>query len=144
MPVQKGDTVRVHYVGKLTDGTQFDSSEGRAPLEFTVGSGMVVAGFDEGVLGMEVGETRTLTLPPEKAYGPRSDDFVADIPRKEFPADFTAEVGEKLMITLGDGNQIPVVITKINEEIVQIDGNFELAGKTLIFTVTLQEICEKK
>ena len=105
---------------------------------------MVVAGFDEGVLGMEIGETRTLTLPPEKAYGPRSDDFVADIPRKEFPADFTAEVGEKLMITLGDGNQIPVVITKINEEIVQIDGNFELAGKTLIFTVTLQEICEKK
>ena len=144
MPVKKGDTIRVHYIGKHTDGTQFDSSEGKAPLEFTVGSGMVVAGFDEAVLGMEVGETKTVTILPEKAYGPRSDDFIADIPRKEFPADFTANVGEKLMITLGDGNQIPVTITKIDDEIVQIDGNFELAGKTLVFTITLQEICEKK
>lgn len=116
----------------------------KAPLEFTVGSGMVVAGFDEAVLGMEIGETKTVTIPPEKAYGPHSDDFIADIPRKEFPADFTANVGEKLMITLGDGNQIPVTITKIDDEIVQIDGNFELAGKTLVFTITLQEICEKK
>lgn len=140
MPVKKGDKVRVHYTGKLTDGTQFDSSEGRDPLEFTVGSHMVVDGFDEAVLGMELNETKTVTIPPEKAYGQRSDDFIADIPRKEFPADFTANVGDKLMITLGDGNQVPVVITKINDEIVQIDGNMELAGKTLVFTITLVEI----
>ena len=140
MPAKKGDKVRVHYTGKLTDGTQFDSSEGREPLEFTIGSGMVVQGFDEAVLGMELNETKTVTIPPEKAYGPRSDDFIADIPRKEFPADFTANVGDKLMITLGDGAQVPVVITKINDEIVQIDGNMELAGKTLVFTITLVEI----
>ncbi|HJJ35959.1 MAG TPA: peptidylprolyl isomerase [Methanocorpusculum sp.] len=143
MPAKKGDTVRVHYTGKLTDGTQFDSSEGRDPLEFRIGSGMVVKGFDEAVLGMELNETKTVTIPPEKAYGPRSDDFIADIPRKEFPADFTANVGDKLMITLGDGAQVPVVITKIDEEIVQIDGNMELAGKTLVFTITLVEIVQK-
>lgn len=140
MPAKKGDKVRVHYTGKLTDGTQFDSSEGRDPLEFTIGSGMVVQGFDEAVLGMELDETKTVTIPPEKAYGPRSDDFIADIPRKEFPADFTANVGDKLMITLGDGAQVPVVITRIDDEVVQIDGNMELAGKTLVFTITLVEI----
>jgi len=140
MAAKKGDTVRVHYIGKLTDGTQFDSSEGRDPLEFKIGSGMVVKGFDEAVLGMELNETKTVTIPPEKAYGLRSDDFIADIPRKEFPADFRATVGEKLLITLGDGAQVPVVITKIDDEIVQIDGNMELAGKTLIFTITLVEI----
>lgn len=143
MAAKNGDTVRVHYTGKLTDGTQFDSSEGRNPLEFKLGSGMVVKGFDEAVLGMELNETKTVTIPPEKAYGPRSNDFIADIPRKEFPADFTANVGDKLMITLGDGAQVPVVITKIDNEIVQIDGNMELAGKTLVFTITLVEIVTK-
>lgn len=140
MVVKKGDTVRVHYTGKLTDGTQFDSSEGREPLEFKVGVGMVVPGFDEAVVGMDLNETKTITIPPEKGYGQRSEDFIADIPRKEFPADFTANVGDKLMITLGDGAQVPVVITKINDDIVQIDGNMELAGKTLVFTITLTEI----
>ena len=142
MPVKTGDTIRVHYTGTFPDGTQFDSSDGRDPLEFTVGSGMVVAGFDAAVVGMNLNETKTVTIPPEQAYGVHSEDFVADIPRKEFPPDFTAECGEKLLITLGDGVQVPVVITKITDDIVQIDGNHELSGKTLVFTITLVEIVE--
>ena len=140
MAVENGNTIKVHYKGELSDGTVFDSSEGRAPLEFKVGAGRVVAGFDKAVLGMELNETKTVTIPCKEAYGEHSDDFVADIPRKEFPKDFTANVGEKLLITLGDGNQIPVLITKINDEIVQIDGNHELAGKDLTFTITVVEI----
>ena len=142
MSVKNGDKIRVHYTGKLTDGTQFDSSEGKAPLEFTVGSGLVVPGFDAAVLGMELGETKTVTIPCEEAYGPRTDDMTVDIPRKEFGADFTANVGDKLMIQLGDGMQIPVTITKIDEEVVRIDANHELAGKDLVFTITLAEIVE--
>ncbi len=142
MSVEKGNTIRVHYTGKLTDGTQFDSSEGRDPLEFIVGGGMVVKGFDAAVLGMEVGETKTVTLSPEEAYGPRSEDFVAEIPRDQFPADFNAEVGEKLLIQLGDGMQVPITITKIDEKNVTIDGNHELAGKDLVFTITIAEIVD--
>ena len=140
MTVANGNTIKVHYKGELTNGEVFDSSEGSEPLEFTVGAGMVVPGFDAAVLGMELNETKTVTIPAKDAYGKRSDDFIADIPRKEFPADFTANEGDKLMITLGDGIQVPVVITKIDDEIVQIDGNHELAGKDLVFTITVVEI----
>lgn len=137
MSVKKGDKIKVHYIGEFTDGTEFDSSKGKDPLEFVAGSGMVVPGFDNAVIGMEIGDTKKVTLKPEEAYGQRSDDMTVDIPRKEFGADFTAEVGEKLLITLGDGNEIPVTITKINDEIVRLDANHELAGKTLVFTITL-------
>lgn len=140
MSVTKGDTIRVHYTGKLTDGTQFDSSEGRDPLEFSVGSGMVIPGFDNGVIGMDIGETRTLEIPARDAYGEKSEDMIVAIPRKEFGADFTAEIGEQLLIQLGDGNQIPVTITQIDAETVTLDANHKLAGKDLIFTVTLVEI----
>lgn len=140
MAVQNGNTIKVHYKGEYTDGTVFDSSDGREPLEFKVGAGMVVPGFDKAVVGMEMNETKKVTIPAKDAYGERSDDFVADIPRKEFPADFTANVGEKLLITLGDGVQVPVLITKINDDIVQIDGNHEMAGKDLVFTITVVEI----
>ncbi|MDU9376917.1 FKBP-type peptidyl-prolyl cis-trans isomerase SlyD [Methanocorpusculaceae archaeon Sp1] len=140
MSVQCGDTIRVHYTGKLTDGTQFDSSEGRDPLEFHVGSGMVIPGFDNGVIGMAIGETRVLEIPAKDAYGEKSDDMMVAIPRKEFGPDFTANVGEQLLIQLGDGNQIPVTITQIDEETVTLDANHHLSGKDLIFTVTLVEI----
>lgn len=140
MSVANGNTIKVHYKGEYTNGEVFDSSEGREPLAFKVGSGMVVPGFDKAVLGMELNETKKVTIPAKDAYGEHSPDFVADIPRKEFPADFTANVGDKLMITLGDGVQVPVVITKINDEIVQIDGNHEMAGKDLVFTITVVEI----
>ena len=143
MSVQNGDTIRVHYSGKLTDGSLFDSSEGHDPLEFTAGSGMVVPGFDAAVMGMEIGETKTVTLPPSEAYGEKNDDMTVKIPRAEFGADFTANPGEQLLIQLGDGNQIPVTIIQINEETVTLDANHQLAGKTLVFTITLVEILEK-
>lgn len=141
MSVQNGDTIRVHYIGELTDGTRFDSSEGRDPLEFTVGSGMVVPGFDAAVLGMEIGETKSVTILPAEAYGEKTDEMTVDIPRAEFGEEFTANPGEQLMIQLGDGNQIPVTITKIDENTVTLDANHPLAGKTLVFTITLAEIC---
>lgn len=140
MSIKKGDKIKVHYIGELTDGTQFDTSIGKEPLEFTVGSGMVVTGFDKAVIGMDIGETKKVTLSPDEAYGRRTDEMTVDIPRKEFGADFTAEVGEKLLITLGDGNEIPVTITKIDDEIVRLDANHELAGKELIFTITIEAI----
>ncbi|MDR0981467.1 MAG: peptidylprolyl isomerase [Methanocalculaceae archaeon] len=140
MSVTNGNTIRVHYIGTLTDGTQFDSSEGRDPLEFVVGSGMVIPGFDNGVVGMEVGETRTIEIPAKDAYGKKSEDMIVAIPRGEFGEGFTAEIGEQLLIQLGDGNQIPVTITQIDEETVTLDANHKLAGKDLVFTVTLIEI----
>ncbi|MCZ0861088.1 MAG: peptidylprolyl isomerase [Methanocorpusculum sp.] len=140
MSVTNGNTIRVHYTGTLTDGTQFDSSEGRDPLEFVVGSGMVIPGFDNGVIGMEIGETRTIEIPAKDAYGEKSDEMIVVIPRGEFGEGFTAEIGEQLLIQLGDGNQIPVTITQIDEETVTLDANHKLAGKDLIFTVTLVEI----
>lgn len=143
MSVQNGDTIRVNYIGELVDGTCFDSSEGRDPLEFVVGSGMVVPGFDAAVLGMEIGETKSVTILPAEAYGEKTDDMTVEIPRKEFGGDFTANAGEQLMIELGDGNQIPVTITKIDEEMVTLDANHPLAGKTLVFTITLAEIVEE-
>jgi len=143
MSVQNGDTIRVNYVGELTDGSCFDSSEGRDPLEFTVGSQMVVPGFEAAVIGMEVGETKKVTLPPEEAYGEKNEDMTVEIPRQEFGADFTAKPGEQLLIQLGDGNEIPVTIMKIDEESVILDANHQLAGQTLVFTITLVEILEQ-
>ncbi|HJJ37672.1 MAG TPA: peptidylprolyl isomerase [Methanocorpusculum sp.] len=142
MSVQNGNTIRVHYIGELLDGTRFDSSEGRDLLEFIVGSGMVVPGFDAAVLGMEIGETKSVTISPADAYGEKTDEMTVEIPRGEFGEGFTAEPGEQLMIQLGDGNQIPVTITKIDEDTVTLDANHPLAGKTLVFTITLAEILE--
>ena len=142
MSVQNGNTIRVHYIGELLDGTRFDSSEGRDPLEFIVGSGMVVPGFDAAVLGMEIGETKSVTISPADAYGEKTDEMTVEIPRGEFGEGFTAEPGEQLMIQLGDGNQIPVTITKIDEDTVTLDANHPLSGKNIVFTITLADILE--
>lgn len=140
MTVKNGDKIKVHYTGKFEDGDVFDSSEGKEPLEFTVGEGIVVKGFDAAVLGMEIGETKTVTIQPEEAYGAKSDEMIVEIPREEFGADFTADLGEKLLIQLGDGNEIPVEITEINDKIVKLDANHPLAGKTLVFTINVVEV----
>ncbi len=142
--VKSGDTVKVHYHGRLTDGTTFDSSAGREPLEFEVGSGQVIKGFDDGVSGMEVGEKKTINIPVNEAYGPRSEEMVVQFPKTNFPPNLDPEVGMQLTMTNNVGQQIPVVITEVMEEVVVLDANHPLAGQDLIFDLELVSINEGK
>jgi len=138
--VKSGDTVKVHYHGRLSDGTTFDSSAGRAPFEFQVGGGMVIAGFDSGVLGMQPGEKKTIKIPVEDAYGPSDPERIVEFPIAEFPEDLKPEVGMQLNMTSSDGGVIPVVITEVGEETVTLDANHPLAGQDLIFDIEVIEI----
>jgi peptidylprolyl isomerase len=138
--VKQGDTVKVHYHGKLTDGTIFDSSEGRQPLEFEVGGGRVIKGFDEGVKGMTVGEKKTVSIAADDAYGARQDDMVIPFERKNFPPDIEPEVGMTLNMHSEDGNALPVVITEITPDTIMLDANHPLAGEDLIFDIELVDI----
>lgn len=140
---KKGDTVRVHYTGKLTTGEQFDSSAGREPLEFEVGAGMMIKGFDDAVVGMAVGDKKTITIPPNEAYGERNDQMVIDFPRSNFPADLTPEVGMQLMMNNNAGQQFPVTIVDVKEDAVVLDANHSLAGKDLVFDIEMVEIDAK-
>jgi peptidylprolyl isomerase len=141
--VKNGDTVKVHYHGRLSDGTTFDSSEGRDPLEFEVGSGMVIKGFDDGVVGMEVGDKRTLEIPADEAYGDKNPDMLVEFPKEQFPEDMKPEVGMRLNMTNGGGQVIPVVITEVKDESVILDANHPLAGEDLVFDIELVDISGK-
>ncbi len=138
--VKSGDTVKVHYHGKLTDGSTFDSSEGRDPLEFQVGSGQVIKGFDVGVTGMAVGEKKTVHIPSNDAYGPKDEERVVEFPKANFPPDMKPEVGMQLNMTNGEGHVIPVVVKEVGEEAVLLDANHPLAGQDLIFEIELVDI----
>jgi peptidylprolyl isomerase len=138
--VKAGDTVKVHYHGRLTDGTTFDSSEGREPLEFEVGTGSVIKGFDDGVTGMTVGDKKTIEIPVDDAYGPKDPSMVVEFPIANFPEDMKPEVGMRLNMTNGSGQVIPVVITEVNPDNVILDANHPLAGEDLIFDIELVEI----
>ncbi|MFM2139557.1 MAG: hypothetical protein RJA57_1864 [Bacteroidota bacterium] len=138
--VKKGDKIKVHYHGKLTSGETFDSSEGRDPLEFEVGSGMVIPGFDLGVTGMAVGEKKTIHIPFSEAYGPRNPQMVIDMPKERFPVDMELEVGLPLVMNDGQGHQYQVTITEIRETTVMLDANHPLAGEDLVFDLELVEI----
>jgi peptidylprolyl isomerase len=138
--VKAGDTVRVHYAGRLSDGTTFDSSEGREPLEFQVGSGMVIKGFDEGVQGMSVGQKKTIEIPVEDAYGPKDPAAIIEFPAANFPPGMTPEVGMQLAMTNQMGDQIPVTIVEVRPDVVVLDANHQLAGEDLIFDLELVEI----
>ncbi len=138
--VKSGDTVKVHYHGRLTDGTTFDSSEGREPLEFQVGSGQVIKGFDEGVSGMSVGEKKTIQIPVDEAYGPKNDEMIVQFPKANFPPDLNPEVGMQLTMTNNAGQAIPVVIVDVQDEIVVLDANHPLAGQDLVFDLELVSI----
>jgi len=141
--VKQGDKVKVHYHGRLTDGTTFDSSEGRSPLEFEVGSGAVIPGFDDGVMGMSVGDKKTVNIPADQAYGPRVDELVMDFPKDRFPEDMVPEVGMQLMMNNGSGQQFPVTIVGVKEDSVTLDANHHLAGQELVFDLELVDIESK-
>lgn len=139
---KKGDKVKVHYHGKLTDGTTFDSSEGRSPLEFEVGSGQVIPGFDEGVTGLAVGEKKTVEIPADQAYGPVSDNHIFEFPKTQFPPEMIPElqVGMPLQMQTETGQPVQVTIKEVKEDSVVLDANHPLAGKDLIFDIELVEI----
>lgn len=138
--VQKGDKVKVHYTGKLNDGQVFDSSEGREPLEFTIGNGMLIQGFETGVVGMEVGDTKTVKITPEEGYGERNDELVAVVPRSNIPPDVDVSVGQMLQVQQPNNQTVNVVVTDVSDENVTLDANHPLAGKELTFDIEVVEI----
>jgi len=137
---ENGDVVQVHYTGKLADGTVFDSSVGREPLEFTLGAGQMIPGFEQAVLGMKVGESKTVTIPANEAYGPRLDDLIAEVLRERLPSDLTPEVGQQLGMNRPDGGVSIVTITGVSDNTVTIDANHPLAGEDLTFEIELVKI----
>ena len=141
--VKSGDKVKVHYHGKLTNGETFDSSKDREPLEFEVGSGMVIKGFDDGVTGMTVGEKKTVTIPFDQAYGPSNPEMVIDVPKDRFPKDMELQLGMPLGMSDGQGNNYQVIVVEIKEDSVLLDANHPLAGQDLVFDLELMEIVEK-
>ncbi len=138
---QRGDKVKVHYRGTLEDGTRFDSSWERGqPLEFTLGHGRLIKGFEKAVTGMTVGETKTVEVPPDEAYGPRNENLVQKMERAKFPAKIKPEVGTYINIRQPDGGMLETMITDVTEDFVTLDANHPLAGKTLTFELELLEI----
>jgi FKBP-type peptidyl-prolyl cis-trans isomerase 2 len=135
-----GDTVRIHYTGTLDDGTTFDTSSGRAPLEFTVGSGQIIPGLDRAIAGMSVGEKKTVDVPAAEAYGDRNPEGVQSVPRTEVPDHIPLDPGTQLEVQTGDGRTLPVTVADVTEEKVVLDANHPLAGKDLTFEVELVEI----
>ncbi|MDK2915846.1 MAG: hypothetical protein PWR25_403 [Euryarchaeota archaeon] len=137
---KEGDTVQVHYTGKLEDGTVFDSSEERTPLEFTIGSGQIIPGFERAVVGMEPGETKTTTIQPEEAYGPHREEMTITVDRGQFPEEIKPEPGQQLQIQQPDGRAAFVVISDVSESTVTLDANHPLAGQPLTFDIKLVDI----
>jgi peptidylprolyl isomerase len=140
MNAHSGNLVRVHYTGRLDDGSVFDSSQGREPLEFTLGSGQVIAGFDRAVTGMAVGETRSTRIPADDAYGPRRDDLVLELEREQIPEGIEVTVGTELQLQQSDGQTVPVTVADVNPQSVTLDANHPLAGQDLLFELELVEI----
>ena len=137
---EKGDKVKVHYKGTLEDGTVFDSSENRDPLEFTIGSGQLIPGFDKGVTGMEINEKKTINIPAAEAYGERKDNLVLDIPKADLPEGLSPEEGQQLQMKNQEGQSFVVTVTDIQDSSITIDANHPLAGKDLTFDIELVEI----
>jgi peptidylprolyl isomerase len=137
---EHGSRVKVHYTGKLDDGTVFDSSEGREPLAFTIGLGQMIPGFEQGVVGMEVGESKVVQIPAEQAYGEYRPEGVLEVNRTEIPPDLQLEVGIRLQATQEDGRRVDMQIIALSDDTVTLDANHPLAGKDLTFDVEVVEI----
>jgi peptidylprolyl isomerase len=139
---KNGDSVKVHYTGTLEDGSTFDSSRGVEPLEFILGSGQVIAGFDEAVVGMAPGEQKNVTVSADKAYGQRHEEMVITVPRAQFPAHITPELGQQIQLSGPNNQPILVRVVGISEDSVQLDANPPLAGLDLTFDLELVSIAE--
>lgn len=137
---KQGDTVKIHYTGTLDDGTQFDSSSGRDPLEFTIGSGQVIPGFDQAVQGMAVGDSKSVNITPEDAYGPRHEQMVQQVPKSALPENLEPVPGMALQARSDDGNVINLTVTHVGDDDITVDGNHPLAGRNLNFDIELVEI----
>jgi FKBP-type peptidyl-prolyl cis-trans isomerase 2 len=137
---KNGDKVRVHYTGKFDNGEVFDSSRERQPLEFELGKSQVIPGFEKAIEGLEVGQKKEFSLPPEEAYGTVRKELISVFPKKDFPENINLEVGRQLQVPQPDGRKLNVMITKIENEEVTLDANHPLAGKTLNFDIELVEI----
>jgi len=137
---KKGDTIQVHYKGTLADETVFDSSEGKEPMKVKLGSGAVIAGFDEALTGMEVGEKKTVTIPYAKAYGPHNAEMVMQIPVDQVPEDMSPEIGDKMEVGGAAGEVMPVTILDITDDFIVLDANPPLAGQDLTFALELVAI----
>jgi peptidylprolyl isomerase len=138
--VKAGDVVKVHYTGTLVNGEKFDSSEGREPLEFTVGAGQMIKGFDAAMPGMVVGDKKTINIAPIDAYGEKSDEAIIEFPKENVPADMKLEPGMQLTLSDQAGNPFPVTVAEIKDDIIILDANHFLAGQELVFDIELIEI----
>ncbi len=137
---KSGNTVKVHYTGKLTDGTVFDTSAEREPLEFKIGQGQLIADFEQAVIGMEPGESKTVMIPSADAYGPRHDEMVLEVARQDMPEGLDPKVDQRLQVRRDNGETFVVTVTAVSAESVTLDANHPLAGKDLTFDIQLMEI----
>lgn len=138
--IKQGDEVKVHYTGKLEDGTVFDSSQGREPISFKVGEGQVIPGFENAVEGMEVGQSKTVTIPSDQAYGPRREDMVVTVEKDKFPEGVDPEEGQRFQVGSSEGQSVPAVVTNVTGDEVTLDANSPLAGQDLTFDIEVVEV----
>lgn len=137
---RNGDRVKVHYTGKLWDGRILGSTENNQPVEFTIGSGQIVPGIEKGIIGMEVGERKTITIAPEDGFGPRREELVVDVNRSELPENMEPAIGQRVRMRQDDGQNIDLMITDMAEDTITLDANHPLAGRMLLFDLELVAI----
>ena len=137
---KSGDVVKVHYTGKTEGGNIFDSSRGGEPFQFTIGGGEIMSGIENSVIGMEVGDKKSIRLSSDEAFGPRREELVVEVKKEELPSDVTPEIGQRLQIRQEDGNPVVVTITNKNDVVVTLDANHPLAGRTVVYDLELIEI----
>jgi len=140
--VKENDTVKVHYTGKLADGQVFDSSEGKDPIEFTLGQGQLIPGFEKGLINMKLNEKKTINIPKDEAYGDSREDLIQEVQKSELPEEIKPEVGMGLVSKSQDGREMNLVVAEVKEESIVVDGNHPLAGKDLVFDLEVVEIKE--